>query len=169
MTNVQSLDVQNTTLPLTTEISVEDKKAISEKLGKTLAGSYVLYHKTHSFHWNVTGPMFISIHELTEGQYQDLASAIDDIAERIRSLGQPAPQGLSTYLEMSSISDSDGIPTAGDMLHQLAADHLTLADEFRNISEAADEVRDVFTADMAVARVGTHEKAAWMLTALGSA
>jgi starvation-inducible DNA-binding protein len=169
MSNIQALNVKNKTLSLETQVSVSDKKTIAKLLGHALAGTYVLYHKTHSFHWNVTGPMFLSIHDLTEGQYKDLAKASDDIAERIRSLGLAAPTGLSNYVKESAIKDMDSLPTAGEMLHILANDHLKLADEFRKMAKQADDVDDIYTADMATARIGVHEKASWMLTALGAA
>ncbi|MEO0981422.1 MAG: DNA starvation/stationary phase protection protein [Pseudomonadota bacterium] len=153
-------------LPLDTQVPKRDRQALSALLGKTLASTYVLYHKTHGFHWNVTGPLFYSVHKLTDDQYRDLAVAVDDIAERIRALGSAAPMGLSNYLADTSIDDVADFPDAGGMLNELAADHLTLADLMRDVVKAAEEVNDVYTADLLTARIGVHEEAAWMLKAI---
>ncbi|MCR9269388.1 MAG: DNA starvation/stationary phase protection protein [Hyphomonadaceae bacterium] len=167
MTN-SALMTRNETLNIESELKPENRTEIAEKLGKVLASTYVLYHKTQGFHWNVTGPMFISVHELTETQYKDLAAAIDDIAERVRTLGAPAPMGLAGYVGDSQVLDQSEFPTVGQMLETLARDHLTVADEMRGIVEAAEQVKDVYTADLLTARIGAHEEAAWMLKALAA-
>lgn len=167
MTNTV-LMTRNETLNIDTDVKAENRTAIAQMLGKVLASSYVLYHKTQGFHWNVTGPMFISVHELTERQYKDLAKAIDAIAERIRTLGAPAPMGLAGYVGDSQVLDQSEFPTVGQMLETLARDHLTVADEMRGIVEASEKLKDVYTADLLTARIGDHEEAAWMLKALAA-
>ncbi|MGF1543486.1 MAG: Dps family protein [Parvularculaceae bacterium] len=153
-------------LPANSGVARDDRKELAAHLADALANMYVLYHKTHAHHWNVTGPMFYSVHKLTEEQYTDLAEAIDAVAERIRSIGFAAPVGLSAYLESSAIKDVDGIKPAGDMVAELAQDHLTLATRLRDMVESAEKVGDVYTADLLTARIGVHDEAAWMLNAL---
>ena len=138
-------------LPVNNGLDAGKRRDLAQKLGVALSSTYTLYHKTHAYHWNVTGPMFYSVHKLTDDQYQNLAAAVDEIAERIRALGMPAPIGL---------------PVAGEMVRELAADHHSRADHLRDIAAAADAAGDVFTADMVIARIGFHEEAAWMLNAL---
>jgi starvation-inducible DNA-binding protein len=144
----------------------DGRKELCDLLGKSLASTYVLYHKTHAYHWNVTGPLFYSVHNLTDDQYQDLAQALDDIAERIRALGFPAPVGLKNYFSESSIEDVSGIPDAGTMLRELALDNQHLAGSMRKVVEKAEEIGDTFTADFITGRIGTHEEFSWMLSAL---
>lgn len=167
MTNTV-LMTRNETLNIETDVSAENRTAIAGMLDKVLASTYVLYHKTQGFHWNVTGPMFLSVHELTERHYKDLARAVDKIAERIRTLGAPAPMGLTGYINESQVDDQSEFPTVGQMLETLARDHLTIADEMRGIVEAAEKLKDVYTADLLTARIGEHEEAAWMLKALAA-
>lgn len=162
------LMARNETLDIKSDLKPENRTEVAEKLGKVLASSYMLYHKTQGFHWNVTGPMFVSVHELTERQYKDLAKAIDEIAERIRTLGAPAPMGLAGYISDSNVLDQSEFPTVGQMLETLAHDHLIIADEMRSIVETAETVKDVYTADLLTARIGAHEEAAWMLKALAT-
>ena len=159
---------RNEKLNIDTGVKAENRSEIAAMLGKVLASTYTLYHKTQGFHWNVTGPMFLSVHELTERQYKDLAKAVDALAERIRTLGEPAPMGLTGYINNSQIADQSDFPTVGQMLETLARDHLTVADEMRGIVEAADKLKDVYTADLLTARIGEHEEAAWMLKALAA-
>lgn len=163
-----ALKVRNEKLAIDTQVAREDRAEIAEKLGKALASTYVLYHKTQGFHWNVTGPLFLSVHELTETHYEDLAKAIDDIAERIRAIGAPSPMGLAGYVSDSGVIDQSEFGDVGQMLRQLAEDHLTVADEMRDIVAAAEKVNDVYTADLLTARIGAHEEASWMLTALAA-
>jgi starvation-inducible DNA-binding protein len=110
--------------------------------------------------------MFYSVHKLTDDQYQDLARAVDAIAERIRAIGFAAPTGFGNYAELSMVSDATRIPRAGEMVHELAEDHQRLAGALREIVEEADRVEDVYTADLLTARIGAHEEAAWMLNAM---
>ena len=153
-------------IPMKTSLRDDDRKAIAEDLGRALASTYVLYHKTHGFHWNVTGPLFYSVHKLTDDQYQDLAEAVDDIAERIRALGAPAPMGLAAYAKASVVEDIEDFPATGEMVRELAADHLTVADQMRDMVKRAEKASDVYTADLLTARIGVHEEAAWMLNAI---
>ncbi|MEM1103107.1 MAG: DNA starvation/stationary phase protection protein [Pseudomonadota bacterium] len=143
----------------------EDRRELAALLGKALASTYVLYHKTHAYHWNVTGPLFYSVHKLTDEQYQNLADAVDEIAERIRALGFATPVGLSSYMSNSIVDDVKGAPPAAEMLRVLAEDHRAVAAQFTDIVEIAEKHDDVYTADMLTARIGFHEEAAWMLNA----
>lgn len=152
--------------PVKTGLDRSDRKMLSELMGRVLASAYVLYHKTHAFHWNVTGPMFYSVHKLTEEQYKDLADAIDDIAERIRAIGFATPTGLSDYIKASVVEDSTGAQEAGEMILELAKDHQKVATQLRNAVQEAEKADDVYTADLLTARIGVHEEAAWMLNSL---
>lgn len=147
------------------DINKTDRATMAEKLGATLASTYILYHKTQSVHWNVTGPLFVSVHKLTEAQYEDLAASIDAIAERIRALGAKSPVGLSTYINNSVIDDQVEWGNVEAMLKQLSGDNLAVADQMREFVKIADEADDVFTADLLTARIGALEEASWMLTA----
>lgn len=147
-------------------VNRDERKALSKRLGDVLASSYVLYHKIHAYHWNVVGPLFYAVHKLTDEHYQDIAGAIDEIAERIRALGFPTPVGLSSYMENSVVKDVSGLPTAEEMIRELSADHHRLSEQMRKAVEEADKHDDVFTADLLTARIGAHEEAAWMLTSL---
>jgi len=153
-------------LPVKTGIQRADRRTLAAKLGEALASTYQLYHKTHAYHWNVTGPLFYSVHKLTDEQYQDLAEAVDDIAERIRALGLAAPAGFQNYSNKSVVEDVSGIPTAGEMIRELADDHSRVATSLRDIVEEAEKVDDVYSADLLTARIGVHEEAAWMLNAM---
>ncbi|NNU17253.1 DNA starvation/stationary phase protection protein [Parvularcula sp. ZS-1/3] len=144
----------------------DGRKELCDMLGGALASTYVLYHKTHAYHWNVTGPLFYSVHNLTEEQYEDMAAAIDELAERIRALGFPAPIGLKAYTEQSTISDVTETPDAGTMIRELALDNQHIAGSMRKIVEKAEEIGDSFTADFVTGRIGTHEENGWMLSAL---
>lgn len=153
-------------LPADTGLDRTDRKELAKMLGEALASTYVLYHKTHAYHWNVAGPLFYSVHKLTDEQYQELASAVDDIAERIRAIGFAAPTGLEAYTRNSVVSDVKGIPVAGDMIAELADDHQRIAASMRQMVEEAERVEDVYTADLLTGRIGVHEEAAWMLNAM---
>ena len=147
------------------DIKKTDRATMAEKLGATLASTYVLYQKTQSVHWNVTGPLFVSVHKLTEGQYEDLAASIDAIAERIRALGAKTPVGLSTYINESVIDDQGEWGDVEAMPKQLSDDNLAVANQMREFVKIADEADDVFTADLLTARIGALEEASWMLSA----
>lgn len=155
-----------TELPGGAGVTREDRKTLAGMLGDALASSYALYHKTHAYHWNITGPLFYSVHKMTDEHYQDMAAAVDDIAERIRAIGFEAPVGLAAYSDNGTVKDVSGTPAAGDMIKELADDHLAVAKLFRGFVEEAENVSDVYTADLLTARIGFHEESAWMLNAL---
>ena len=148
-----------------TDIKKADRAEMAAKLGDALASTVILYYKTQSVHWNVTGPLFGTVHQLTEGQYEDLAASIDEIAERIRALGAKTPVGLSTYVKNSVIDDLTEWGDVEDMLKQLTSDNLAVADQMREFVKIAEEADDVFTADLLTARIGALEEASWMLSA----
>lgn len=153
-------------LPVNTGIDKKDRKVLAEHLGDVLASTYVLYAKTHNFHWNVAGPLFYGVHKLTDEQYNDLAKAIDEIAERTRAIGFPALRGLGTYIERSAVSDTSKIPDTRKMVEILAKDHQAVAGQIREAVGEAEKAHDVYTADLLTARIGFHEEAAWMLNAI---
>ncbi|MEM7689325.1 MAG: DNA starvation/stationary phase protection protein [Pseudomonadota bacterium] len=147
-------------------VDERDNRAIANELKKALGDSYTLYLKTLGVHWNVTGPTFFSLHKLTEEQYEDLHAAIDELAERIRALGQIAPASYSEFAEVAAIS-SDVIPDKAEtMLDSLISDNEKLARRFRAFVAVAEKAGDVFTADMLTARIGQHEENAWMLRSM---
>ena len=143
-----------------------DRKQIAEGLSRLLADSYTLYLKTHNFHWNVTGPMFQTLHTMFEGQYTELATAVDEIAERIRALGVPAPGGYPAYAGLTSIEEARDVPAAEEMIGQLVAGHETVARTARAVFAAAERGADEATADLLTQRLALHEKTAWMLRSL---
>ena len=147
-------------------IDENNRAAIADGLGHVLADSYALYLKTHNFHWNVTGPMFQTLHTMFEEQYIELATAIDEVAERIRSLGAFAPGSFSTYAELSSIKEEKGVPAAKEMIAQLVSGHETVIKTARSLYPLCDSSSDDATADLLTARIRVHEKTAWMLRSL---
>lgn len=128
-----------------------------------LADSYTLYLKTHSYHWNVTGPMFTTLHTLFETQYTELALAVDEIAERIRALGAPAPGSYSQFIERASVREDTTVPSAHDMIANLVADQEAVAAAARRVVQAAGAAGDDASGDLGVRRIDVHEKSAWML------
>ncbi|MEM1240071.1 MAG: Dps family protein [Cyanobacteria bacterium P01_H01_bin.26] len=154
------------TLPINIGISEDDRQAIADGLSRLLADTYTLYLKTHNFHWNVTGPMFQTLHLMFEGQYNELALAVDAIAERIRALGFPAPGTYSEYAKLSSISETEGVPTAEEMIALLVEGQEAVARTARTVFALADNANDEPTADLLTQRLQTHEKNAWMLRSL---
>ena len=136
---------------------------VIEALRALLASSYVLYTKSHNYHWNVTGPMFTTLHTLFETQYTELATAIDEIAERIRSRGAFAPGSFSEFTALSVVAEDTGHPDAKTMIRTLVADHGKLVDAARRVAVAAEAAGDQASADLGTRRVDVHEKAAWML------
>ena len=147
-------------------IGLEERRGIAEGLSRLLADSYTLYLKTHNFHWNVTGPMFTTLHTLFEQQYTELAAAVDEIAERIRALGFPAPGSYRQYSQLSAIEEETGTPDAREMLRQLVVGQETVVRTAREIFPVADESGDEPTADLLTQRMQLHEKNAWMLRSL---
>jgi len=153
-------------MKIDTGIPQADRKAIADGLSRLLADSYTLYLKTHNFHWNVTGPMFQTLHTMFEQEYTELAMAVDEVAERIRALGHPAPGSYKAYAKLSSIKEADGVPAAGEMVKQLVAGHEAVAKTARSIFPAAEKGNDEVTADLLTQRMQVHEKTAWMLRSL---
>jgi starvation-inducible DNA-binding protein len=151
---------------MNTGISKENRERVAKGLAKVLAESYVLYLKTHNFHWNVTGANFVTLHALFEEQYQALAVAVDDIAERIRALGFPAPGSYSQFSELSSIRDETGVPSTREMLEQLLQGHETIILTARAMFTKTNEAGDAVTEGLLVDRLEAHEKTAWMLRSL---
>ncbi|MEZ5965829.1 MAG: Dps family protein [Planctomycetota bacterium] len=147
-------------------ISPEDRKQLAEGLSRLLADTYTLYLKTHNFHWNVTGPMFNTLHLMFEGQYDELALAVDLIAERIRALGFPAPGTYKEFARLSSIAEAEGVPSAEEMIAQLVAGQEAVVRTARTVFEVAERCSDQPTADILTQRMNVHEKTAWMLRSL---
>lgn len=147
-------------------ISQTHRKKIAEGLSRLLADTYTLYLKTHNFHWNVTGPMFQTLHLMFETHYNELALAVDAIAERIRSLGYPAPGTYTQYAKLSSIKEAEGVPEATQMILLLVNGHEAVAKTARSVFPAADKAHDEATADLLTQRLQIHEKTAWMLRSL---
>jgi starvation-inducible DNA-binding protein len=147
-------------------IEANKRQEISSGLSRVLADTYTLYLKTHNFHWNVTGPMFQTLHLMFETQYNELALAVDLVAERIRALGFPAPGTFKLYAELSSIREEDGVPKAEDMIRSLVAGHETAARTARAVFKAAEGAGDQPTCDLLTQRLQVHEKTAWMLRSL---
>ena len=147
-------------------ISEEQRKSIAQGLAVLLADTYTLYLKTHNYHWNVTGPMFQTLHTLFETQYTELAVAVDDIAERIRALGEFAPGSYKEYAKLTSIKEAEGIPSAEEMIKDLVKGHEAIAKTGRSIVPTADDASDEVTLDLLTQRMTVHEKTAWMLRSL---
>lgn len=144
-------------------MSTQSNDEVVNALSTLLASSYTLYLKAQNYHWNVTGPMFTALHDLFEEQYTELASAIDEIAERIRALGSFAPGSYSAFAELSAVREETGVPAAMEMVRNLAADNEAVAVAAKRVIEAADAAGDQATEDLAVGRVAVHEKNAWIL------
>ena len=147
-------------------ISKKDRKTVADGLSKLLADTYTLYLKTHNFHWNVEGPMFNTLHLMFETQYNELALAVDAIAERIRALGHPAPGSYAAYAKLSSIKEETGVPKAEEMIRQLVDGQEAVARTARAVFPAAEKAGDEPTADLLTQRMQIHEKTAWMLRSL---
>lgn len=144
-------------------VPYEKNEAVSELLSEFLSDSYVIYVKTHGYHWNVRGPHFGSLHKLTEEHYQDLAAAIDVIAERIRALGENAPGSMAQFRRLSDLEEAEGVPTAEEMVRDLASDHTKMSKRAAELIKEAEDADDAVTADLATARKAFHDKASWML------
>ncbi|MBS1170108.1 MAG: dps2 [Burkholderiaceae bacterium] len=157
MSNVPAIDIG---------ISAKDRAAISDALSKVLADSFVLYLKTHNYHWNVTGPMFQTLHLMFMDQYTELWNALDAIAERIRSLGFPAPGTFREFLKLSSIKEVEGTLSADSMIRELIAGQEAVTRACRAALAVADRADDQPSVDIMVQRLQIHEKNAWMLRSL---
>ena len=155
-------------VPEADEIStgVHDAEKVATGLADVLADTYRLIFKTHAYHWNVTGPAFYSIHKLTDTQYEEMFTAADTLAERIRALGQLAPHKMSDMMERSRVVDLDKLPDAEGMMDDLAKDHEKLAHRLHALVKMAGDQNDPVTEDLATARSAFHEEAAWMLRAI---
>lgn len=147
-------------------IGEKKRKAIAEGLSRLLADTYTLYLKTHNYHWNVTGPMFNTLHLMFEAQYTELALAVDQIAERIRALGHPAPGSYAQYSRLSVIRESETVPAAEAMIEDLVKGQEAVIRTARNVFPMAEEANDEPTADLLTQRMQIHEKTAWMLRAM---
>ncbi len=141
----------------------QPKPTVVDALSQLLADSYTLYLKTHNYHWNVTGPMFTTLHTLFETQYTELALAVDEIAERMRAVGAYAPGSYSEFLALSTVEEASGHPAATVMVEQLVADQGKVALSAKRLIEAAEQTKDQVSADLGVRRAQVHEKNAWML------
>ena len=144
----------------------EDRKKLADSLSKVLAESYTLYIKTHAFHWNVEGPMFNTLHLMFEEQYNELFQAVDEIAERIRALGYPAPGSYKSFSKLSSIKESEDQLPADKMIQELLEGQEILIRTLRSLVDLAGSAGDESTADLATTRMKQHEKVAWMLRSL---
>ena len=136
---------------------------VMEELSRLLADSYTLYLKTHNFHWNVTGPMFTTLHALFMTQYTELLLAVDEIAERIRTLGARAPGSYPEFAALTAVKEAKGNVAATQMVRQLTADQATVAETAQRVVAAAQAARDEATADLGIRRIQVHQKNAWML------
>jgi starvation-inducible DNA-binding protein len=150
------------------DIGIDEKqrRKIADGLSRLLADTYTLYLKTHNYHWNVTGPMFQTLHLMFETQYNELALAVDLVAERIRALGFPAPGSYAQFARLSSIGEENGVPTADAMIRNLVAGQEAVVRTARSIFPAAEAAHDEPTADLLTQRMQVHEKTAWMLRSL---
>lgn len=156
--------------PTKTEINIGiselNRQRITKGLSVLLADSYTLYLMTHNFHWNVTGPQFNSLHNMFMAQYTEQWNALDIIAERIRSLGFPAPGTYKEFVKLTTITEVEGVPKANEMIRHLVNAHEAVARTARNLFPVVDEANDQPTADVLTQRLDVHEKTAWMLRSL---
>lgn len=139
---------------------------LADAISKALADTFSLYVKTLGVHWNAVGPVFYTLHKMTQDQYEDMEDAVDAIAERIRAIGHPAPAGFADFKKMSIIDSEKTLTQAEGMIEALANDNEAIAKRLRGFVQLAEEHEDVFTADMLTARIGQHEENVWMLRAL---
>ena len=147
-------------------IAATDRKTIAKGLSRLLADTYTLYLKTHNYHWNVTGPLFNMLHLMFEQQYTEQAAAVDEIAERIRALGVPAPGSYAQFAKLTSIKEETGVPAAKEMIKRLVAGQEAVVRTARDVFPAVDKARDAPTADLLTRRMLIHEKNAWMLRSM---
>ncbi|MCB1044211.1 MAG: DNA starvation/stationary phase protection protein [Acidobacteria bacterium] len=150
------------------DIGINDvhRKEIAGGLSRLLADSYTLYLKTHNYHWNVTGSMFQTLHLMFEQHYNELALAVDAIAERIRALGHPAPGSYAAFAQLTSIQEEMEVPEAKEMIANLVKGHEAVIRTARSLFDSVEEAGDEATADLLTQRLQIHEKTAWMLRAL---
>ena len=151
------------TATIHTGLNKTERSEVAQELSKVLADSFAVYLKTHGYHWNVRGPEFFTLHNLLEQQYRDIWAALDEIAERIRALGEFAPQAHSAFANLTSIKDGDPDQDAPAMLNELMKDHETLIATCRAALKTADDDGDDVSVDLLTQRLAAHEKFAWML------
>ncbi len=163
---MSSTEKKSAPIPINIGIGEDDRAAIAEGLSRLLADTFTLYLKTHNYHWNVTGPMFQTLHLMFEAQYNELWLATDLVAERIRALGFPAPASYAEFVNLSSIEIPAGVPAAEDMIRHLVDGHEAVARTARQVYPTADKANDQPTADLLTQRLQVHEKTAWMLRSL---
>lgn len=144
----------------------EQRKQIADGLSRLLADTYTLYLKTHNFHWNVKGPQFSQLHLLFEQHYTELATAVDEVAERIRALGFPAPGTYAAFSKLSTIKEEEGVPKAEEMIRLLVQGQEAVVRTARSIFPVVEEAGDEPSADLLTQRMQVHEKNAWMLRSL---
>jgi len=147
-------------------IDEQDRIKVADGLNRLLADSYTLYLQTHNFHWNVTGPQFRELHLMFEEHYTELATAVDEIAERIRTLDVAAPGTYKAFAELTSIEETDGVPSAKDMVAILTQGHEQVVEACRDGLALAQDANDESSVALISDRMRTHEKTAWMLRAL---
>ena len=147
-------------------IPEEDRLAVADGVSHVLADTYTLYLKTHNYHWNVTGPLFNTLHLMFETQYNELWVAVDLLAERIRSLGVFAPGSYAQFADLTVIPEADGVPSAEQMIADLVAGHEAVARTARKVFGAIERAGDESTADLLTQRLQEHEKTAWMLRSM---
>ncbi|MBA3321617.1 MAG: DNA starvation/stationary phase protection protein [Pyrinomonadaceae bacterium] len=158
---------ETTAMPINIGIEEKDRREIAEGLSRLLADTFTLYLKTHNFHWNVTGPMFQTLHVMFEVEYNELWTATDLLAERIRALGHFAPGSYQDFSNLASIKEAAGVPPrAQDMIRLLVEGHETAARTARTVISTAEDAGDAPTADLLTERLQVHEKTAWMLRSL---
>lgn len=155
-------------MDIDTGIEEGARKEITHGLARLLADTYTLYLKTHGYHWNVTGPMFRSLHLMFEEEYLEMWAAVDILAERIRALGEFAPGSYRELGALASVPDTEDIPDAMEMVRRLVDGHQAIARTARELVQVAEAANDVATADLATQRIDVHEKTAWMLRATAS-
>lgn len=165
-TALKLADTGGKKLAINIGISDKDREAVSQELSKMLADSFTLYLMTHNFHWNVTGPLFSTLHQMFEEQYTEQWNAIDDIAERIRALGHQAPGTYSEYARLTSIEEPQSALGAGDMVARLVKGNEAVANTARAAFKRAEAANDQPTVDLLTQRLDVHEKNAWMLRSL---
>jgi starvation-inducible DNA-binding protein len=147
-------------------ISQANRVEIAKGLSRLLADTYTLFLKTHNYHWNVTGPMFSTLHTMFEQQYNELFTAVDEIAERIRALGEIAPGSFPDYQKLAAVKSAEGVPPASEMIRQLVLDNETVVRTAREIIPVVSQSDDAPTEDLIIQRMQIHEKTAWMLRSL---
>lgn len=147
-------------------LSKDDRKAIAGGLSGLLADTYTLYLKTHNYHWNVTGPMFHTLHAMFMTQYTEMATAVDEIAERIRALGFPAPGSYKAYARLAKVEEEEDFPDAEEMIRRLVTGQEQVVRTAREVFPAVESAGDEASADLLTQRLQLHEKNAWMLRSL---